>query len=71
MKYLVLLVVLVFLVYGVMFAVNNKREDQSWESESRLLDFVARVVCGFYILASHIRDGAVASYKAARDDLKP
>jgi hypothetical protein len=70
MKYLVLLVVLVFLVYGVLYAIKDKKANRPVH-ENAVFDFASAVLCGFYILTSHIRDGAVAAYKGARDDLKP
>lgn len=69
MKYLVLLVVLVFLVYGVLYAIKDKKENTPIHPNA-VFDFVSAVFCGFFILASHIWDGAKTIYKDARDDLR-
>lgn len=69
MKYLVLLVVLVFLVYGVLYAIKDKKENRPIHPNATF-DFASAVLCGFYILASHIWDGVKTIYKDARDDLK-
>lgn len=69
MKYLVLLVVLVFLVYGVLYAIKDKRTNTPIHPNA-VFDFFSAMLCGFYILASHIYDGAKTIYRDAREDLK-
>lgn len=73
MKYLLLLVVLVFLVYGVMFANSTHRADresiQGYESD--VMNYIACVFVGCFALAVHIWDGVKYTYNEAVKDLKP
>lgn len=69
MKYLVLLLVLVFLVYGILFAIKDKKQNRPVHPNA-VFDFIGAVLCGFYVLASHIWDGVKTIYTDARDDLR-
>lgn len=69
MKYLVLLVVLVFLVYSVLFAIKDKKANNRIHPNAAF-DFFSAMMCGFYVLGSHIWDGVKTIYKDAREDLR-
>lgn len=69
MKYLLLLLVLVFLVYGVLYAIKDKKTNSQIHPNA-VFDFASAVFCGFYILASHIWEGLKTIYKDAREDLR-